>query len=219
MLCLPCLGSGEFPSGRRCPMCQGRGDLPDTRVGNPMCPFCIGTGRDPFHKGRLCSACDGWSRLPGPAEAARIADTQPPAPADPTARGPDPLQKLLQELAGDVDICHPSLDEDSLDHLRLLDRCDMIRVLTYDVQAAALPRVRDFVRELPRFLFRQYCGRELRDRYVLTTSEIVFVGPMNSGETADSAGLIRVPEAFAGEMIQEVRLVFNRLWSAGNTLA
>lgn len=219
MLCLPCLGSGEFPSGRPCPMCQGRGDLPDTRAENPMCPFCIGTGRDRFHKGRLCSACGGWSRLPGPAEAARIADTKPPAPAEPAPRGPDPLQKLLQELAGDVDICDPSLDEDSLDRLRLLDRCDMIRVLTQDVQTAAFPRVRDFVRELPRFLFRQYCGRDLRDRYVLTSSEIVFVCPVNSDETADSPGLIRVPEAFAGEMIQEVRLVFNRLWSAGNTLA
>ncbi len=220
MLCLPCLGSGEFPSGSACSMCHGRGDLPDTRASNPMCPFCIGTGRDPFQKGKLCSACEGWSRLPGPAEAAGVVDTKLPAPpAAPTSAGADPLQELLPELAGDVDICDPSLDEDSLDRLRLLDRCDLIRVLTHEVPTAALPRIREFVRELPRFLFRQYGGRQLRDRYVLTSSEIIFVRPLDPAQADESPGLIRVPESFAREMIQEVRLGFNRSWSAGSTLA
>jgi hypothetical protein len=122
-------------------------------------------------------------------------------------------------MAGDVDICDPSLNEGSLDRLRLLDRCDMIRVLTHDVDANALPRLREFVRELPRFLFRLYGGRELRDRYLLTSTEIIFLSPGPSDGNDDSATLIQVPADVAGEMIQEVRLGFNQLWSAGNKLA
>ena len=163
MLCLPCLGSGEFPSGRPCPRCIGGGELPDTRLANPMCPYCVGTGRDRFHKGKLCSACDGWGRVADPAEAGRVADTAQAAPRrsarkasetgdsgsprGSTRRNPTQLEDLLREMAGDVDICDPSLNEGSLDRLRLLDRCDMIRVLTHDVDANALPRIREFVRE------------------------------------------------------------------------
>ncbi len=235
MLCLPCLGSGEFPSGRPCPKCTGGGDLPDTRLANPMCPYCVGTGRDRFHKGKLCSACDGWGRVAGSADAGRMADTAQAgprrsarkasetgdsgSPRGSTPRNPTQLEDLLREMAGDVDICDPSLNEGSLDRLRLLDRCDMIRVLTHDVEANALPRIREFVRELPRFLFRLYGGRELRDRYLLTSTEIIFLGPGPSDSNDDSATLIQVPADVAGEMIQEVRLGFNQLWSAGNKLA
>lgn len=232
MLCLPCLGSGEFPSGRPCPRCAGGGGLPDTRATNPMCPYCVGTGRDPFHKGRLCFACDGWGRLPGPADPELASETAPAVPHEParesgesvspcgpTPQSPIELEDLLRELAGDVDVCDPSLDEDSLHRLRLLDRCDMIRVLTYGVDADVFPRIREFVRELPRFLFRLYGGREFRDRYLLTSSEIIFLGPRPGDGGDDSPTLIRVPAQVAGEMIQEVRVGFNRLWSAGNKLA
>lgn len=236
MLCLPCLGSGEFPSGRPCPRCIGGGELPDTRLTNPMCPYCVGTGRDRFHRGKLCSACDGWGRVAGSADSGRVTDTAQTVPRVPDGKGQETessaapgglkpgnlteLEHLLQEMAGDVDVCDPTLNEESLDRFRLLDRCDMIRVLTYDVDANALPRIREFVRELPRFLFRLYGGRELRDRYMLTSTEIIFLGPSPRGDEGDdSPALIRVPANVAGEMIQEVRLGFNQLWGAGNKLA
>ena len=235
MLCLPCLGSVEFPSGRPCPRCAGGGDLPDTRVTNPMCPYCVGTGRDPFHKGKLCSECDGWGRVSGPADVGRDSDTvhaTPHVPAGETqesgnsdslyvqpTRNPTQLEELLRELAGDVDVCDPSLTEDSLNRLRLLDRCDMIRVLTYDVDADLFPRIREFVLELPRFLFRRYGGREIRDRYLLTGAEVIYLGPGPGDGDDDSPTLIRVPADMAVEMIQDVRVGFNRLWSAGDKLA
>lgn len=234
MLCLPCLGSGEFPKGRSCPRCGGGGDLPDTRLEKPMCPFCVGTGRDPFRKGKLCEVCDGWGRVPGPAKSGQAAETTHDTPRDSagetyegdsaslsveTPHHPNRLEDLLRDLVGDVDVCYPSFTTESLDHFRLLERCDMIRVLTCDVEADVLPRIREFVRVWPRFLFRRYGGREIRDRYLITCTEIIFVGPSPEDANGHSPTLIRVPADVAGEMIQDVRLGFNRLWGAGNTLA
>ena len=234
MLCLPCLGTGEFPGKRTCRRCAGQGDLPDSRLNNPMCPYCIGRGRDPFHKGQLCSACDGWGRLAGKDDSGRTVDMVRTAPKQPIAETNEPgnldplydghpgdrnqLEDVLRSMVGDVEVCDPSLAANSLDRLRLLLRCDMIRVLTQDVDADVLPRIREFTRELPRFLFRRYGGREICDRYVLTTTEIVFLGPSTEDCSGRSATLIRVPVDVAGEMIEDVRIGFNRLWSAGDRL-
>jgi len=234
MLCLPCLGTGEFPGKRTCQRCAGQGDLPDSRLKNPMCPYCIGRGRDPFHKGQLCSVCDGWGRLPGEEDYGRTVDmvraaskqpgpeTNEPGDSDPPYDGhpgnPNQLEDVLRSMVGDVEVCVPSLAANSLDRLRLLLRCDMIRVLTQDVDADVLLRIREFTRELPRFLFRRYGGREISDRYVLTTTEIVFLGPSTEDGNGRSATLIRVPVEVAGEMIEDVRIGFNRLWSAGDRL-
>lgn len=234
MLCIPCLGTGEFPGKRTCRRCAGEGDLPDTRLNNPMCPYCIGKGRDRFHKGQLCSVCDGWGRLPGKEETEHTVDKVHATPKKPVAgpeeRGdrdppydghtgdPNRLEDVLRSMVGDVEVCDPSLTKSSLDRLRLLDRCDLIRVLTHDVEADVLPRIREFTRELPRFLFRLYGGREIRDRYVLTTTEIFFLGPSTEGGNGRSPTLIRVPVEVAGEMIQDVRIGFDRLWRAGDRL-
>ncbi len=234
MLCLPCLGTGEFPGRRTCRRCAGQGDLPDTRLNNPMCPVCIGKGRDPFHKGQLCSVCDGWGRLPGEEDSGRTVDMVRAVPKQPVAEtdepgDPDPLydrhpgnpnelEDVLRSMVGDVEVCDPSLAAVSLDRLRLLRRCDMIRVLTDDVDADVVPRIREFTRELPRFLFRRYGGREIRDRYLLTTTEIVFLDPSTKDGNGRSPTLIRVPVDVAGEMIEDVRVGFNRLWSAGARL-
>ncbi len=234
MLCLPCLGRGEFPRGRCCPRCDGSGNLPDTRLTKPMCPFCVGTGRDSFRKGRLCSACDGWGRVHGPADTERATETTHTAPRKPAGdteecdsaslqgaavQHANDLENLLCELMGDVAVCYPSFTEESLAGFRLLTRCDLIRVLTCDVEADLLPNIREFVQELPRFLFRRYGGREIRDRYLLTSTEVIFMGPGAADHNGHSPTLIRVPVDVAGEMIQDVRLAFNRLWAAGNSLA
>ena len=234
MLCLPCLGTGEFPGRRTCQRCAGQGDLPDTRLNSPMCPYCIGRGRDPFHKGKLCSACDGWGRLAGKDDSGRTVDRVRTAPKQPIAETNEPgdldplydghpgdrnqLEDVLRSMVGDVEVCDPSLAVNSLNRLRLLCRCDMIRVLTHDVDADVLPRIREFTRELPRFLFRRYGGREIRDRYLLTTTEIVFLDPSTRSGNGRSPTLIRVPVDVAGEMIEDVRVGFNRLWSAGDRL-
>ena len=234
MLCLPCLGTGEFPGRRTCQRCAGQGDLPDTRLNNPMCPYCIGRGRDPFHKGQLCSACDGWGRLAGKDGSRRTVDMVRTAPKQPIAETNEPgeldplydghpgdrnqLEHVLRSMVGDVEVCDPSLAANSLNRLRLLCRCDMIRVLTHDVDADVLPRIREFTRELPRFLFRRYGGREIRDRYLLTTTEIIFLGPSTDDGNGRSATPIRVSVDVAGEMIEDVRVGFNRLWSAGDRL-
>jgi len=223
MLCIACLGTGEFPGKRTCQRCAGQGDLPDTRLNNPMCPYCIGKGRDRFHKGQLCSVCDGWGRLPSGEDSGPTVDIVHAAPKQPVAEtnepgDPDPLEDVLRSLVGDVEVCDPSLAASSLDSLRLLRRCDLIRVLTHDIDADVLPHIREFTRELPRFLFRRYGGREIRDRYVLTKSEIIFLGPTTEDGNGPPPTLIRVPVEVAGEMIQDVRVGFNRLWSAGNRL-
>ena len=223
MLCLPCLGKGEFPEKRTCPRCIGRGELPDARLNNPMCAYCVGTGRDPFKKGKLCTICDGWGRLPDkePSSPAKDSASNGRQRQQPTASEPrrsDPLIGVMRDMVGDVEVCDPSLSADSLERLRLLRHCDMIRVLTHDVDADLIPRIREFTRELPRYLFRKYGGREIRDRYLLTPSEIIFVGPRTEGSNGVPRAVIRVPAELAGEMIQDVRLGFNRLWGAGSRL-
>ena len=235
MLCLPCLGTGRYPGERTCPRCGGRGDLPDDRLHNPMCPYCIGKGRDPFHRGKLCSACDGWGRLPRTEErtysahevAADLDRPEPMAPdlessdlpyASHAPPAPDGLEALLRGLVGDVEVCDPTLDAEFLDRLRLLRRCDLVRVLAHDVDDEVVPRIREFTRELPRFLFRRYAGREIHDRFVLAASEIVFLGPDARDRDGRTPTLIRVPMDVAREMLEDVRMGFNRRWSAGERL-
>jgi len=234
MLCLPCLGTGQYPGNRTCPTCAGRGELPDDRAHNPMCPFCIGTGRDPFQKGRVCAACGGWGRAsskqtPPAGEALSAARPAQPEPSsngrgasEPSTNGPAAtpstrLEDLLRDMVGDVDICEPSLDEKGLDGLRALRRCDLIRVLAYEVDADVALRIREFTRELPRFLFRRYRGREIHDRFLLTPGEVVFIGP-RAADGDEPPGVVRVPARLAREMIEDVRLAFDRRWSAGDRL-
>jgi len=235
MLCLPCLGSGEFPAGRTCPRCAGAGTLPDSRADRPMCAYCIGRGRDPFQKGQLCSVCDGWGRLPEerkespvvPATADSNGGSRPGAPLRseaerelPPAGGTParPLESLLRDLTGDVDVCDPALGEDAFANLRQLRRCDMVRVLTHGVDDDALPRIRSFTREFPHFLFRRYMGRAIRDRYVLAADGIVFLGPRQENGDESPETVIRVPASIAAEMIEDVRVGYNRMWRAGNRL-
>lgn len=240
MLCLPCLGTGEFPRGRTCERCSGRGDLPDARLANPMCPYCVGKGRDPFERGKLCSICDGWGRLPERRDPEPVAIPAGGARAAVGATGPGnrvssggrglalptgvwvapavDLEKLLADLTGDVDLCEPRLAGDTLERLRLLARCDLIRVLTQEVDAEAYPHIREFTRELPRFLFRRYGGRVIADRYVLTPSEVVFLRPTGKDESSGLPSAIRVPATMAPEMVEDLRAGFNRMWSAGERL-
>lgn len=209
--------------------------MPDDRANNAMCPYCIGKGRDPFHKGRLCTACEGWGRLPDrkeiattegatrtgtdrPDVAAKGREERDPPPIDRATLPTDPLEDLLRDMVGDVEVCEPSLDEECLERLRLLRRCDLIRVLAHDVDAHVVPRIREFTRELPRFLFRRYGGQEIHDRYVLTPSEIVFLGPRAGDGNGRGSALIRVPLGVAREMIEDVRLGFDKRWSAGERL-
>jgi len=151
-----------------------------------------------------------------------VAETNEPGDPDPPydkhQGNRNQLEDVLRSMVGDVEVCDPSLATSSLDRLRLLDRCDLIRVLTHGVDANVLPRIREFTRELPRFLFRRYGGREISDRYVLTTTEIFFLGPSTEDGNGRSPTLIRVPVDVAGEMIQDVRVGFDRLWRAGDRL-
>ena len=52
---------GAFPNRRT--LCKGHGTLPDTRLKNPSCPPCLGTGLSTISHG-LCETCGGWGRLP-----------------------------------------------------------------------------------------------------------------------------------------------------------
>lgn len=64
MQCVICGSSGRFPySSDICPVCKGRGQLPDIRRNNPPCALCNGTGTFPYSKD-VCPICDGWGRLP-----------------------------------------------------------------------------------------------------------------------------------------------------------
>lgn len=232
MLCLPCLGTGRYPGTRTCPTCSGRGELPDDRVHNAMCPFCIGTGRDSFRKGSVCSACEGWGRVASRKDPVAAGGAEPPRPKSASngsgnpdrsvdqceASPSDRLDDLLRNLVGDVDVCEPSLDAEGLRRLRSLSRCDLIRVLAHDVDGDVARRVREFTRELPRFLFRRYRGRQIYDRYVLTPGEIVFLGPGAEDGDTGTPELIRVPFSVARDMIEDVRLDFDRRWAAGDRL-
>lgn len=234
MLCLPCLGTGQYPQGRTCRRCGGRGELPGDRLHDPMCPYCIGTGRDPFHRGSLCACCDGWGRKSDQEQPSRAEDVRVAAPpvtdveggsdgpgapgeaSDPEVRGR--LEDLLEGMGGDVEVSEPSLGVESLRRLRFLRNCDLVRVLAYDVDRETLSGVRGFTRELPLFLFRRYRGRELRDRYVMASNEIVFLEPQPRGGGEGGSRLIRVPASFAGEMIEDVRSTFDRVWRAAERL-
>ena len=234
MLCLPCLGSGEFPAGRTCPKCAGRGTLPDRRTDRPMCPYCIGTGRDPFQKGQLCTVCEGWARMPeekapplpsrapdGPG--ATGAEGEPATPSYDVRPGRSgsrarSLEDLMRDMAGDVDVCEPCLAADALDRLQLLRHCDMIRVLAHEVDETVGSRIRPFTHEFPHFLFRRYLGRAIRDRYLLTAGEVLFLSPRSETGDEDPESLIRVPATMASEMIEDVRVGYNRMWRAADRL-
>lgn len=65
MKCPPCNGTGRdhWIISNPCRLCNGVGQLPDTRLALPRCAFCNATGRDPWPFGHtLCRTCAGWGR-------------------------------------------------------------------------------------------------------------------------------------------------------------
>jgi hypothetical protein len=94
----------------------------------------------------------------------------------------------------------------------------MVRVLTHGVEEKALPRIRTFTREFPHFLFRRYMGRAIRDRYFLSSDGITFLDPRREAIVDELETVIRVPATVAAEMIEDVRVGYNRMWRAGDRL-
>jgi hypothetical protein len=199
-----------------------------------MCPYCIGTGRDPFQKGKLCSVCEGWARVPDEETAplpsagrtegsvtSRKGESEASSAGVqsgvPTARARS-LEDLMRDLAGDVDVCEPVLASDAFDRLHLLRHCDMIRVLAHEVEEPLLTRIRSYTKEFPHFLFRRYVGRAIRDRYLLTPVEVLFLSPRTDDGNGHQETMIRVPATIAGEMVEDVRVGYNRMWRAADRL-
>jgi hypothetical protein len=145
---------------------------------------------------------------------ASFADVQPGLPA---ARVRS-LEDLMRDMAGDVDICEPVLASDAFDRLHLLRHCDMVRVLAHEVEEPLLTRIRSHTSEFPHFLFRRYVGRAIRDRYLLTPVEVLFLSPRTEDGNGHQQTMIRVPATIAGEMIEDVRAGYNRMWRASDRL-
>lgn len=66
MKCPPCIGQGHVigTTNAPCPLCKGRGQLPDDRINNPECAACVGRGLMIGTTAELCPICGGWGRLP-----------------------------------------------------------------------------------------------------------------------------------------------------------
>lgn len=86
--CPPCFGKGRMTRSDidPCPLCNGKGFIPDVRIKQPVCAFCSGEGKPSRFSIDLCSVCDGWGRLPP--EAGQVVEHSKPENKATTAREP-----------------------------------------------------------------------------------------------------------------------------------
>jgi len=215
MMCPPCLGTGRSTIHNRiCTLCGGRGCLPDTRQGNPICPPCLGTGSSLLKHGLLCEICGGWGRLPNEPDseapkvifvsAGRVWDTH------------KEVAEIFQELHGELRVCDPFYGTGSLLRLSGLIHCRPVRFLTQSADSKERyfieKALKEFTNQYPHVEFRRCTSKELRDRYLLTETELVILGHGLKDIGGKDSFVIRLQRDVSKDAIDTVSSSFSEKW-------
>lgn len=223
MKCPPCLGTGQGvgPNGT-CPLCGGRGTLPDDPFLIEKCRFCLGTGQGTGKFG-LCPVCKGYGRL-----RANLETPDPDAPFVFFVEAGQPrtahlgLAELFKDVKGEIRVCDPYYGTGSLLRLDLLRHCSPIMFLTKNPQRNErhlLPRaLQEWRREHGAIEFRESVNSDLHDRYVLSGTELIILGHGLKDVGNKESFVVRIPISLAQDMVIAVRVSFDQKWANGNLI-
>jgi hypothetical protein len=224
MDCRRCSGTGMGARpGGICPVCDGRGTLPDDPTRTEECRRCSGTGMGagPF---RTCLVCKGYGKI---RPAASNPDPEGPLIFSVEAGKPRTAHLALTELfntvSGEIRICDPYYGTGSLVRLDLLTHCSPIRFLTKkanSAEASHLPRyLQEWKQQHGAVEFRKAAGQELHDRYLLSDAELIILGHGLKDVGNKDSFVIRIPHSLAPDMLVSVRTSFDQRWQSATLIA
>ncbi len=232
MTCPACLGGGLsiITPGTTCTLCNGHGTLPDTRANNPTCRPCLGSGLSIINPGHLCETCGGWGKLPNNLEA-----VLPPTPAqvDGTAKvifvragmvwdSHMGTNSLFKELQGELCICDPYYGTGSVLRLSGLVHCRPIRFLTQQAdnkERSFIGRaLKEFTDQHIHVQFRHRASKDLHDRYLLTSTELVILGHGLKDIGGKDSFVIRLNKSICEGVIETLKRSFDAKWNVATPL-
>ncbi len=224
MLCRPCSGLGkDLSTGRLCPICKGRGKVPDDPYRTEMCVLCSGLGKD-ISTGRICQVCGGYGMV-----APLGSDTTPPdAPLVFFVEAGTPrtaylrLHGVFRQLSGEICICDPYYGMRSLLQLDSLQHCSPIRFLTKDPGGNEKPTLskalQDWKRQHGGIEFRRHVGGDLHDRFVLAHDELILLGHGLKDVGSKDSFIVRLAGELAADLIKDVRNSFDAKWKSATLI-
>lgn len=220
MLCATCLGTGRsrFRISDLCPVCRGRGTLPDDPSLTEKCRPCLGTGLS-IDGQTVCSLCGGVGLIApavpnggsGEGPLVFFIEAGKPRTAHLT------LVEVFSGLSGPLAICDPYYGLGSLVRLDALKHCTPIRFLTKNADRtdiSTFPRaVSEWKREHGDLEARLSSSKDLHDRFIHSPSELVILGHGLKDIGNKESFVIRIPRTIAPDMMDEVLKSFDCKWS------
>jgi len=126
---------------------------------------------------------------------------------------------LLKSLKGDIKICDPYLNEDTLDSLEKIKNAD-IKFLTSNFKQnirVSDKDLKDFKTENPKISIKAINSDCLHDRYIITDKILYLLGHGFSVRKKESF-VIMLPKKIAGDLIQSLSSVFDTRWKNKNNV-
>lgn len=222
--CKPCQGTGKaYGYGLGvCTACDGRGSRPRDRQRTDPCAWCGATGLNPATGSDRCSLCDGFGlRYPPDWEANEDGPLVWFVQAGKPRTAHLLLKDVFTKLSGHIRICDPYYGKGSLLRLDLLTHCGPIQFLTREPgggETTTLPQeIREYQKQYS-VRFRLLQGKDLHDRYLLTSDELILLGHGLKDIGGRESFLVRLSESMCSDLIEQVRQSFDDKWSNAEPL-
>ena len=121
--------------------------------------------------------------------------------------------KILNELNGEIKICDPYLNKDSLEALEEIKNAN-VKFLTSNKKTnikLSNQELKDIKEEFPNIEIKGFSFDHLHDRYIITKNKLFLLGHGFSIRKKESF-IIELPEKFAKDIIQSLTTTFNTRW-------
>lgn len=127
--------------------------------------------------------------------------------------------KILNDLEGEIKICDPYFNKDSLEALEELKNAK-VKFLTSSKKTnlkVSIQDLKDFKTENPNIDLRGFPYDYLHDRYIISKEKLFLLGHGFSIRNKESF-VIELPEKFAKDLIQSLSMTFDTRWKNHNNI-
>jgi len=121
--------------------------------------------------------------------------------------------KILNSLSGNIDICDPYLNKDTLEALEEIKKAQ-VRFLTADKKEnikVSEQNLKDFKKENDNIEIRSFFSDYLHDRYIITNDRLFLLGHGFSIRNKESF-VVELPKKFSKDLIQSLKTTFDIRW-------
>jgi hypothetical protein len=224
--CGLCDGSGKSTvySALPCMLCQGHRDLDLDPAFTELCTLCDGSGKSTANQQMPCMRCNG-RRYVAPRGYKAPLQVLPPEdlPMMVFIQAGKPwtahlqLDKIFENVTGEIRICDPYYGKKSLLSLDLLKHCKPIKFLTSKPDSSESQTIKSALEAWKKengdvVEFRKASGRDLHDRFIISQHELILLGHGLKDVGTKDSFIVRVSRDLAGDMIDTVRESFDDKW-------